>query len=276
MKLISILVFLFSLVLFSADEKKEAKHTDATQKSEAIDASEKVLDKRILEINERLMKHTKLFMTRLEFLPAKTLVYKGITKGEDCEPAAKGKEQDLANNCIKIETFDFHRSEEGKSALNLGSRSRFMILFFESGAKGDEPATEEPGKLKSMRSKVIANIFTPTELKISEVNDASPHAAEKHDDSITVFYQEDGLPMRDEKGQPFPEKKDRKGYGKYTLSYVENTKTNPTRNVFKQSYYIKHLDQFDKLLTAVFDTNDRNAGKRYKDSNQILKDSLKY
>jgi hypothetical protein len=278
MKWISILFFLTSLLVFSADEK-DAKHKDpADQNSKAIDETEAILDKRITALNERLMKHTKLFMTKLEFLPAKTLVYKGVAKDDECVPAEKGKEQDLANNCIKIEVFDFQKSEEGKSELNLGSRSKYLVLFFEAGAKTDEPATEEPGKLKMIKSKVISNLFVPTELKISEVTDASPHEADgkKHDETITVFYQYDGLPMRDEKGKPYPEKKDRKGYGLYKLGYVENTKTNPIRNTFKQSYYIKHLDQFDKFLTSVFDTNDRNAGKRYKESNKILKDSLVY
>ena len=82
--------------------------------------------------------------------------------------------------------------------------------------------------------------------------------------------------MRQEKGAPPAEQKDRKGYGLYKLADVENTKTHPTKNVFKQTYYIKHLIQFDKLFTTVFDSNDNRANKRYKESNQVLKNSLVY
>jgi hypothetical protein len=296
MKWISILVFLFSLSAFAQKTEDSKKHTDpADQNSKNVDQTEAVLHSRLLGLSERLKNHTKLFKTRLEYLPAKTVVTKGVydesEKDGDCKPALKKdasgkdseeidytKQLDAANNCIKIEVFDFHRSEEGKSELNLGARSKYLILVYGKSGWGEDPKEEAPADLKFIKSKVIANIFVPTDLKISEVLDTTPHEQDrvKHDDSIVIFYQKDGLPMRGEKGKAPEEQKNKKGYGKYKLGYVENTKTYPTRNTFKQTYYLKHLDQFDKLLTAVFDTNDRYAGKRYKESNQILKESLVY
>ncbi len=285
MKLITILVFLMSASLFSQKDGGDAgKHPDEfkDQKSAQVDATEQDLDKQITALNDRLMKHTKLFRTRVEALPGKTVLYKGIEKGDDCEAVADNKQTDAANTCIRLEVFDFVKSEEGKTDLNLGARSKYIILFYEGGGWGEDPMKEVPKKLKKIKSKIILNQFKETDLKISEVTDGEPHTPNgkagdnAHDSKITVFYQHDGLPMRDPKGAPFPEQKDRKGYGLYKLSDVENTKTHPTKNVFKQTYYIKHLIQFDKLFTTIFDSNDSRANKRYKESNQVLKSSLVY
>jgi hypothetical protein len=289
MKLITILVFLMSASLFSQAKETAGsggdagKHPDVeSQKSPQVDATEQDLDKQITDLNERLMKHTKLFRTRVEALPGKTVLYKGITKGDDCEAAADNKQTDPANDCIRLEVFDFVKSEEGKTDLNLGARSKYIVLFYEGAGWGEDPMKEAPKKLKKIKSKIILNQFKETDIKISEVTDAEPHTPNgkpgenKHDEKITVFYQHDGLPMRDPKGAPFPEMKDRKGYGLYKLADVENTKTHPTKNVFKQTYYVKHLIQFDKLFTAIFDSNDTRANKRYKESNQVLKSSLVY
>ena len=288
MKLITILVFLMSAGLFSQEVKgggDAGKHPDdafTNQKSPQVDATEEGLDLQITALNERLMKHTKLFKTRVEALPGKTVFYKGTEDGDDCKAAPDDKQTDPANTCIRIEVFDFHKSEDGKSDLNLGARSKYMILFYEGGGWGDDPIKEPAKKLKKIKSKIIMNNFKETDLKISEVTDNDPHTPNgkagenKHDEKITVFYQHDGLPMRLEKGAAPPEQKDRKGYGLYKLADVENTKTHPTKNVFKQTYYIKHLIQFDKLFTTVFDSNDNRANRRYKESNQVLKNSLVY
>lgn len=289
MKLITILVFLMSASLFSqAKEGGDAgKHPGDPellngQSSPQVNATEEDLDKQITFYNERLMRHTKLFRTRVEALPGKTVLYKGIEKGDDCEAAPDNKQTDAANTCIRLEVFDFVKSEEGKTDLNLGARSKYIILFYEGGGWAEDPMKEAPKKIKKIKSKIILNNFKETDLKISEVTDADPHTPNgksgenKHDEKITIFYQHDGLPMRDPKGAPFPEQKDRKGYGLYKLADVENTKTNPTKNVFKQTYYIKHLIQFDKLFTSIFDSNDSRANKRYKESNQVLKSSLVY
>ena len=71
-------------------------------------------------------------------------------------------------------------------------------------------------------------------------------------------------------GQPL------KAFGKYKLSVVENTKTNPTRNIFKQTFYIKNLTQFDNLFKWIYDANERNYNKRYAETNKVMKNSLKY
>lgn len=295
MKLITILVFLMSASLFSqADPSKVANvqggdagsHPDdafTDQSSPQVDETEVGLDKQITALNERLMKHSKLFRTRVEALPGKTVIYKGTEKDGDCIAAPNDKQTDPSNTCIKIEVFDFVKSEDGLTDLNLGARSKYMILFYDNGGWGDDPIKEPPKKLKMIKSKIILNNFKETDLKISEVMDNDPHTPNdkapnnrKHDEKIVVFYQHDGLPMRLEKGVPPQEIKDRKGYGLYKLADVENTKTHPTKNVFKQTYYIKHLIQFDKLFTKVFDSNDNRANNRYKESNQVLKGSLVY
>ncbi|HMV42718.1 MAG TPA: hypothetical protein PK079_20525 [Leptospiraceae bacterium] len=287
MKLITILFFLMSASLFAQKDGDTSKHSGDPdlfngQSSAQVNATEEDLDKQITALNERLMKHTKLFGLRVESLPSKTVLFKGVEKGDDCEPAADNKQTDSANTCIKIEVFDFIQSEEGKTDLNIGPRSKYIILFYEGGGWGQDPAKEAPKKIKRIKSKILVNNFKETDLKISEVVDGDPHTPNgksgenKHDEKITVFYQHDGLPVRGPKGEPPVEQKDRKGYGLYKLADVENTRTNPTKNIFKQTYYIKHLIQFDKLFTKVYDMNDSRANKRYKESNQVLKSSLVY
>ncbi|MBP9165171.1 MAG: hypothetical protein KBF99_18465 [Leptospiraceae bacterium] len=293
MKLITILVFLMSASLFSQAKDTAGSGGDTGkhpgdpellngQSSIQVNETEEALDKQITFINDRLKRHTKLFRTRVEALPGKTVLYKGTEKDGDCVAAPDNKQTDPANNCIRLEVFDFVKSEEGKTDLNLGARSKYIILFYEGAGWAEDPMKEAPKNIKMIKSKIILNQFKETDLKISEVTDGAPHVENgkagenKHDEKITVFYQHDGLPMRDPKGVPFPEQKDRKGYGLYKLADVENTKTNPTKNVFKQTYYIKHLIQFDKLFTSIFDSNDNRANKRYKESNQVLKSSLVY
>ena len=39
------------------------------------------------------------------------------------------KQTDAANTCIRLEVFDFVKSEEGKTDLNLGARSKYIILL---------------------------------------------------------------------------------------------------------------------------------------------------
>ncbi len=106
---------------------------------------------------------------------------------------------------------------------------------------------------------------------ISEVMDRGPNTQPSHNDKFEIFFQKDGYP---EYGRP--ETPSEKGVGKYILAGVENTKTHPIRNSFKKEFYIKHLDQFDRLFTKIFDYNDQLGNKNYKENVDALKESLRY
>ncbi|MCX7999941.1 MAG: hypothetical protein N3A69_13475, partial [Leptospiraceae bacterium] len=96
-----------------------------------------------------------------------------------------------------------------------------------------------------------------------------------HDEQITIYYK-NGFPTIwiDPKGEV--EQVSQKGVGKYKMKVVENTKTNPIRNTMKQGFIIKNLDYFNKLFATIADTNERYALKKYKDSNDYMKSTLKY
>lgn len=237
------------------------------QSAKSVEETEKGLDKTIAELNEKLKNHTKLFRMKVSNQPHRTFLYKGKAKGDECEKAENQEAAD--NDCMKLEVFSFVGAENGYSELNLGSKYKYVTLFFEGGVSEEDPRLAQPGNVKKIISKVYVNKFKEFDLKVSEVVDNAPTDKEHKD--VTILFQHDGDPAKGAN-----ENKSVRGRGLYKLAEVENTKTNPTRNQFKKTYYIKHLDYFDKLFTYLFDSNDQNGNKRYKMNNETLKNSLKY
>lgn len=288
MRILATLFFLTGFALFAQDAApanvtNDGSHPDP-QVSKTIEATEKSLNEIIKEQNDILKKHTRLLKVKVEVLPTKTFIYKGVPSEnqEDCEyiDKATGKirpQEADDNTCLKLVIFDFEKSEEGKSELSLGSRSKYISVFFAAGVTEKDPKKVQPGDVTRIISKIRSEQFKEEDLKISYVTDEGPAKAgdNGHNDVVKVFYQHDGLPFRVEGKMP-EEQINRKGYGVYSLSSMDNTITNPYRNEFKQTYYVKHLDKFNKLFTAIYDMNEAHGVKRYKESNQILKNSLAY
>jgi hypothetical protein len=266
------LVLISSVSLFAEDATVKNEGTGQVspnnlQKAQSIEKTEEKLDQIIVEMNKRLQNQTKLFRMKVTNQPYKTFLYKGKANGENCEKAEN--QEDAANNCLKLEVFDFVGSDDGKGSQNLGSKDKNIVLFFEGSSTKEDPREEEPRKITKIVSSVYLNKFKEHDIKISDVTDEDPEDA-KHG-KVFVFYQHDGNPP---KGTV--ETKTAMGVGRYNLTSVENTKTNPIRNEFKKRFYIKHLNYFDKLFTYIFDANEQNGNKKYKEANDNLKNSLKY
>jgi hypothetical protein len=284
MKLITaITAILISLSLSAQEGGAEVKNKEHQgQASQSVLDTETVLDKKITALNEDLKKHTVLFRQKIKALPAKTVLVKGKAEGENC--VAAEKQEDAANDCIKIEVFDFQDSEWGKSELNYGSRAKYMILFYEGGSSGTgDPLKEEPRAIKKIVFTAINRDFKHNQVHYVNIDDEAPaqensgvanETGGAHDEKTTVYY-ENGFPtilIDKTKTEDVTEK----GVGKYSMKNVENSKTNPIRNTFKKSFYVKNIDYFHKLFTLVADTNERYSLKRYKESNEYMKGTLKY
>lgn len=278
MRLITTIFLILFTIGLSAEEvtsnegtgQVQAADEAKLQKAASIEQTEGKLDEIIKEMNDRLKKHTKLFRMKIVNQPHKTFIYKGKAEGDKCVISEKREDQISGeNNCLKLEIFDFLGAAEGQAQLNVGARHKYMVLFFESAPSEADPKKTQPGALKKIVSKIYVDNFKQEDLKISEVVDNEPADA-KHS-KLTIFYQHDGNPPKSTSQNPSD-----RGVGLYSLSDVENTKTNPIRNTFKKNFYIKHLDFFDKLFTYIYDSNETNGNERYKESNDVLKNSLKY
>jgi hypothetical protein len=284
MKLITAtFALLFSLGLFAQAAEVKTHDPYELSRSKSVLDTEKKLDERITKLNEELKKHTVLFRQKIKATPAKTVIYKGTADGDDCKEAADQTAN--TNTCIKLEVFDFQDSEWGKSELNYGSRSKSIILFYAAGAKGsDDPMKEEPGDLQKIVFRSVNRNFKENLIHFANIKDEAPATANgeptndnggAHDDKIVIFYQ-NGFPSLDMRPFEKEEQVNEKGVGKYKLKNVENSKTNAIRNTFKKSFFVKNLDYFNKLFAIVADTNQRYALKKYKESNDYMKSTLKY
>ncbi|WP_411822772.1 flagellar-coiling protein FcpB [Leptospira sp. 'Mane'] len=276
MKIIKFLPILLLSLGLSAQGSPESgtgsAGIDTTQEGKSISETEKELDDNIFEVNKKLTRHTILFKMKVKTLPHRTVLYKGKPSqdGERCEPGPK--QEGAENTCIHIEVFDFQGSEDGRSEYNLGAKFKTLELFFEGANNGDpDPRKEQPRNLTKIRTYVYQNNFVMEDKVISMIIDSGANTQAAHNEKIELFYQHDGDP-----NWGTPETPSQKGVGKYILSNVENTKTNPIRNNFKKQFYFKNLDYFDKLFTKVFDYNDRDSNKHYKKNVETLKSSLKY
>jgi len=265
---------LFVLILttgvFAQAKNNAAPVAAGQQVSQNILETEKELDQEIFRLNEQLTRHTPLLKMKLVVLPYRTLVFKGKDNGESCE--LNPDQTDPANNCLRVEVYDFILDEYLYPTLNRGSKYKYIELFYSGQSTNNpDPSQEPPRKLTRLRGNVYSNDFFSQEKMITDVIDSNPNGQPSHDDQITLFSQRNGFP---EKGRQEDPKE--KGVGVFKLSNVENTKTNQVRNKFKQSYYVKYLDYFNRLLSKIYDYNDRDVNTKYKETVKILKESLDY
>ncbi|WCL47861.1 flagellar-coiling protein FcpB [Leptospira sp. GIMC2001] len=250
----------------------KAAGIDSSQESQSIIETEKQIDEAIFKLNEKLTRHTVLFKMKVRTLPFRTVLYKGKASadGMKCDIAVDQEAKD--NNCLHLEVYDFIKSEDGKSERNLGPKNKQIILFYEGTNNDDtDPRKEAPRNLTRAKSRIYQYDFQIEDKTMSEIVDQGPNTQPDHNDKMELFYQHDDYPL-----YGTPETPSEKGVGKYLLSNVENTKSNPIRNNFKRDFYKKHIDYFDKLFTKIFDYNDRDGNKNYKKNVEVLKNSLKY
>lgn len=288
---------------FKAPEKLEnseatKKRYEDSQQSKSNNSTEVILDGKIRDFNERLKAHSVLFRMKIKALPAKTILHKGKAnaEGTKCIIAEKDETAD-DNTCLKLEVFDFQDSEWGKSELNLGSRAKYIELYYEGGSQGGaktgdparDPMQQPPRALKKVTFNTVNRDFVQSEVKFSHIEDGKPHTdpspvsaykGSVHDETYVLFYQH-GYPVLDMSKFPntdaqLTEATNERGVGKFQLSYVENSRTRPNRVQYKKEFIVKNLDFFDKLFKAIADTNERYSQKKYNANKEFLKGSLKY
>ncbi|TGM11362.1 hypothetical protein EHQ81_16930 [Leptospira selangorensis] len=264
---------IFSIAGILNAQDNQAQKKEDQQTGAAILDTEKGLDQRASALNERLKRHTVLMKMKVRILPFRTVLFKGKANNDECVPANSNAQEDAANNCIRVEVYDFIKDEErGQGKIVQGGLSKYMEIYFEGPNTNDpDPRMEPPRKISKIISKVYKNNFLIEDKSVSEIIDRAPNDQPGHNDKIELFYQKNGYP---EGGRP--ETPSEKGVGKYVLANVENTKTHPIRNSFKKTFYIKHLDSFDRLFTKIFDYNDQLGNENYKENVNTLKESLKY
>jgi len=273
-----------SMGLYAQANVKDAKTNEPSQSSKSVLETEAGYDAIISQLNKDLEKNTVFMRQKILVLPAKTILYKGKSDGDNCKQADDQTASD--NDCIKLEVFDFQDSEIGKTSLGLGSRAKYMILQFEGGSTttGD-PFKEAPRKVKKSIFGIKNVDFVKTETIVSKMVDADPSLLNadasndyggSHDDKITVYYSMGSSELKFESEYAGAEKTTDKGDGVYSFKYVENTKTHPIRNEFKKSFIVKNLLYFRELFANIADYNERAALAKYKRNKEFIKTSLKY
>ena len=103
-----ILNFLNSGSIFSQASGNEPRFVNpvpSNQSSQNILNEEKRLDETIRNIYDSMQLHARIIPMKIKDLPKNTLIFKGKIKGNDC--IEDKNQEDIANNCLKLEIFDF-------------------------------------------------------------------------------------------------------------------------------------------------------------------------
>ncbi|PJZ68402.1 hypothetical protein CH373_16010 [Leptospira perolatii] len=264
-------ILAISGLVHAQDQQTKGQKREDLQAGTAILETEKGLDERVFELNQRLTRHTVLMKMKVRILPFRTVLFKGKGTADECVAAVN--QEDPANNCIRVEVYDFIRDEErGQGRLVQGGLAKYMELYFEGANSNDpDPRMEPPRNISKIISRVYKNNYMIEDKAVSDVIDRGPNSQPAHNDKIELYYQRNGYPEFGRSETP-----GEKGVGKYILASMENTKTHTTRNQFKKNFYIKHLDAFDRLFTKIFDYNDQLGNDNYKENVEVLKESLHY
>ena len=242
------------------------------EEGKAILETEKILDKEIFSLNDRLKVHARLLPLMIRFAPMNTIIWKGIDKGDRCLKSPMFAQEQKENDCIHIEVFGFVGDDMGKKDKNLGARSKKIeITYTKADVQEKDPAKIPPRNLKKIKSQFYSNDFSQEEVLYFEVTDENPHTAPSHNDDILAFFQFEGYPPYGTDENP-----SEKGVGKFRLSSMNNNPSNDTRNSFKKEFYIKHLDEFDKLLNKFYYTEERASNQTVKKNFQYLKRVLRF
>lgn len=282
--LISAIAFTLSMGLFAQANVKDAQANEAGQASKSVLETENGYDAIISQMNKDLEKNTVFMRQKILVLPAKTVLYKGKSDGDNCKQAEDQTASE--NDCLKLEIFDFQDSEIGKTDLGLGSRSKYMILQFEGGSTGTgDPFKEPTRKIKKTVVGIKTVDFVKNETIVAKIVDNDPSSGNDgktndlggaHDEKVSVYYSMGSSELKFEADYAATEKTTDKGEGVYTFKNVENTKTHPIRNEFKKAFLVKNLLYFRETFANIADYNERAALAKYKRNKEFIKTSLKY
>ncbi len=231
-----------------------------TQYGSNIRKAEISLNKNITKANLSLSEYASLLTKKIGSLPHRTILSKGITKGDDCVLHKIPKDD---GDCLKLEQFDFIEGEKGEAS---GSRSKSMILFFSGAIYKKEDNGDFAIRLIKIKSRIFTHNLSTLDKKLIEVIDTDPLGNPDHDDKIFITSQTDpafASSHRDALDNLTPRT--------YLLSTLENSRSNPLRNQFKREAYLKHLMAFEKIFSKANDYNDSKES----DKKEITKKTLK-
>ena len=282
--LIGAIAIVINLGLFAQAEVKNAGSIEAGQASKAVLDTEAGYDKIISDMNKDLERNTVYMRQKTLVLPAKMILTKGKGEGDACKTAANQEAPE--NDCLKLEVFDFQDSEIGKTEYGYGSRTKYIILFFEGPSTGTgDPFKEPPRKVKKLVFNFKTIDFVKNQIDLANLVDNEPYAVNSgatndfggaHDDKILVYYTMGSPELNFEAVYAATETSSNRGEGNYNLKNVENTKTHPIRNEFKKAFLAKNLLYFRETLDNIADFNHKAALEKYKRNKEFIRASLKY
>lgn len=279
-KFLILFIALFSFVLW-ADEPSETQLKEKAHdplRGKNLDDTEKQLNSKILAWNEGLKNHSKMLVAKIKILPKNTVLYKGTLNGEDCITHKKNEttgdmepvdQENPANDCLKLEIFDFVQGTSKRPAF--GPKTKYMIIGFESDPSGEKnPRLASPRNVKFIRSSVLVDNLYANDRYLVEVVDEKPLSGNA-DESIYIATQIDHKPEDFKKENPSDISN-----GKYYLNQMENNKTSPVRNQFKRDAYLKHLQYYHELYTKIYEFNDGSNTGKMKQNTNFIKKSFNY
>jgi len=282
--LIGAIAIVINLGLFAQAEVKNASSIEAGQISKPVLDTEAGYDKIISDMNKDLERNTVYMRQKTLVLPAKMILTKGKGEGDTCKTAANQEAPE--NDFLKLEVFDFQDSEIGKTEYGYGSRTKYIILFFEGPSTGTgDPFKEPPRKVKKLVFYVKTVDFVKNQTDLANLVDNEPYSTNAgatndfggaHDDKILIYYTMGSPDLNFEAVYAATETYANRGEGNYNLKNVENTKTHSIRNEFKKAFLTKNLLYFRETLDNIADYNQKAALEKYKRNKEFIKTSLKY
>lgn len=186
---------------------------------------EEKLDSEIQNLNQKLSTYKKLFQQKKIILPNNTFLKKGFTDSNGCIEL-KGNQK---ANCIKLEQY---QPELNSNLELIGDFRKIIILFF-----------DDSGNLKQIASRIYSDQFQTKEKRILELIQNDPLNSNINENLFIRFVSPTKTPSFS-----FEEIQDKKFI---PLKEIENSKSSPIRNSFKNEAYIKHLKQFLILFDRV-------------------------
>jgi hypothetical protein len=262
--------FLFLNFNLFSQEKVEPlvvqKSENDPQYSGNVQKTEEEINQNLSKANFAFKGYYNILFMRMNSLPINTTVTRGIANGDECNA---NPNPDETGNCLKVELYDFIDVETKDSK---GAVSKQIILFFDlpPNTKANSSLPTNVNLLK-IKSKLLSDNFATLHRANLELIDTDPLGKPAHDEKIFIVNQVDNFPL--DKNTVM---EGRATMGKYRLNSVENTKSYPTMNKFKQESYVKSLLLFEKLLAKVYYFNEFSGNNKIKADVEFLKKSLQY
>lgn len=238
------------------------------QQSINLDTEEKRLDDLIRNVYDSMQLHARIIPLKVKDLPRNTLITKGKGNGDDC--VEEKAQEEITNNCLKLEIFDFVGVGTGIPS-PVGAKSKTITLFFDSDGADKNPRTAPPRKLTKVKLRVISDDLLNLDKKMVQIIDDEPLAQGDHNDKISFVAEYDSLPLASSEEKP-----SEFSYGKYKLSQMDNTKSSPIRVQFKRENLFKHLRFFHEIYTKIYEFNDNKLVNRVRENNKNVLKALNY